>query len=103
MKYYIIAGSREQFEDYIRRDSTHRWNSGETSVSLSDYVYVYRSDQLRGLKDPKGAFIGTWKERKDIKEILLSLLKTMYKPNPSMIRIIGVLYDLGYAADGTPL
>lgn len=41
---------------------------------------VHSPDQLRGMRDPTGIFVGTWRERKDIFEILNALLVQMTDP-----------------------
>ena len=51
-----------------------RFVAGDTSVSLSDYVYVSDASKLRGWNEPHGVFIGTWRERKDMEDIFQSLL-----------------------------
>lgn len=72
-KYYVIAGNAIQGRDFTRRKALEMWNSGLTSISLSNFVYVFDVTVLRGVSDPHGFFIGTWRERKDIKEILYLL------------------------------
>lgn len=72
-KIYVIAGNHNQFIDYVHRNIQWRIHSGETA-SMSDYVFVAHGKQLRGVKEPHGAFIGTYKEREDIEEIATILL-----------------------------
>ena len=73
-KYYVIAGNAIQAKEFIKRKSLEMWNKGDTFISLSHFVYVADVTTLRGVSDPHGFFIGTWRERKDIIEILYQLL-----------------------------
>jgi len=52
---------------------------------MSNYIIVHSPDQLRGMRDPKGIFIGTWRERTDIFEILNRLLVNMIEPSKHKI------------------
>ena len=74
MKYYVIAGTRQEFEAYILSKSMLLFASGETSISLSHFVYVSSPDTLRGVEDPRGWFIGSFRQRKDIDDIIIALL-----------------------------
>ena len=60
---YIVAGNYGQFAQWIR----------ERGLSSSDRVYVTNSDTIRGVRNPGGRFIGTWYEREDAMDILVSL------------------------------
>lgn len=44
-----------------------------TTVSFSDFVYVDSADNLRGYSNPKGWFVGSWREKKGINEIMVQL------------------------------
>lgn len=60
---YVVAGNYSQFTNYVNKN-------------LKDgvfYIYVYGPDQLRGLSEISGVFIGTFEERKDIEEIRLQI------------------------------
>ncbi len=59
MKTFVIAGTLDQYNYYIRAKSFDKL-----------YVYVSSPDTLRGHQDVHGVFIGTWRERSDIVEIL---------------------------------
>jgi hypothetical protein len=77
MKKLVIAGPGEQARNWIMEDLNRRHAKGETTLSLSEYTIVHRPDTLRGLRNPDGIFIGTWNERKDLREILMTLLTLM--------------------------
>ena len=79
MKTLVIAGTHHEANYWIIQDLGKKYPS-MTSLSMSDYSIVHNPDQLRGMRDPKGIFIGTWRERKDIFEILNMLLVNMTIP-----------------------
>ena len=63
MKTFVIAGNWNEFTNYTR-----------DKVLDKHYVYVSCPETLRGHQDIHGVFIGTWRERKDIVEILDAIL-----------------------------
>ena len=85
MKTLIIAGNANEAKYWIIQDLGKRYPSN-TSLSMSDYIIVSNPDQLRGmLVNPKGIFVGTWRERKDIFELLNMLLVRMTEPRKHKI------------------
>jgi hypothetical protein len=77
MKKLVIAGTYDQAQLWIHNDLAKRSAAGETTLSMSEYNIVHNPDQLRGMRDPNGIFVGRWRERKDIFEILNMLLVNM--------------------------
>lgn len=69
-KKFVIAGNHEQAKHWINNHLKKRQAAGETTLSSSEYVIVHGSDVLRGRGEVHGVFIGTWRERKDIEEII---------------------------------
>ena len=59
---YVVAGTYAQYLLYTRTKTDDKF-----------YIYVSGPDMLRGLRDPKGVFIGTWMDRPDIEDIVLNL------------------------------
>lgn len=76
-KYFVICGTRQEFNEFIQSKALDLFGQGDTSVSLSQFVYVNSSDQLVGRVDPHGWFIGSWRDRSNIHEIL-HVLRTRY-------------------------
>jgi len=79
MKTLVIAGTHHEANYWIIQDLGKKYPS-MTSLSMSDYSIVHSPDQLRGMRDPNGIFIGTWRNRKDIFEILNMLLVNVTIP-----------------------
>jgi hypothetical protein len=73
-KIYVIAGNEKEAKEWIFTDAFRRFGAGETSASLSDYVTVKEPKQFTGTKEPHGVFIGTFRNRKDIKDVLANLI-----------------------------
>ena len=72
-KYYVICGNRNEFQEFVTKKAADMWMNGTTSVSLSNFVFVHSSEQLRGQSCPHGWFFGTWRGLSNIKEIVLQL------------------------------
>jgi hypothetical protein len=83
IKKYVIAGDSVQAKNWIINDLNSRVIGGETTLSWSEYVIVSSPDQLRGIRNPKGIFIGAWNERADLAQLLTFLLISMDDTNPS--------------------
>ena len=77
MKYYVICGNRQEYNEFIQRKAMELFGQGYTSVSLSDFIFVNSSDQLVGKVDPHGWFVGSWRDRSNIHQIL-HVLRTRY-------------------------
>lgn len=50
--------------------------TGKTHRNSSDYVMVNHYGYLQGHKEIHGVFVGTWRERKDLDEIMTIILTT---------------------------
>ena len=84
-KIYVVAGTRWEANEWIMQDIEKKYPN-DPSVTISNYVYVDSPNKLRGLNDPHGVFIGTWRSRNDIKEIVETLLQCCYR-NPALEKI----------------
>lgn len=63
---WIVAGNYHEFNQYYHK----KRKSGD----FKDYRYVVNVNILRGLEDIKGFYIGTYKQRTDLKEIQEQIL-----------------------------
>jgi hypothetical protein len=84
---FVVAGNHKEALDWAHRDLAKRWNSGETSVSLSEYILVSNIDQLRGHHDPHGVFIGTWRSRRDILNLIELMIRQTMSANANLMAI----------------
>ncbi len=87
MKTIVIAGNYNQGLNWADSDCKKRWANGNTSISLSEYIIVSNANQLRGIQNPHGMFVGTWREREDIQEIITVLLMQSRSTNNALQRI----------------
>jgi hypothetical protein len=58
---WIVAGNYHEFRQYFYKK--------KRSGDVKDYRYVYGVDQLRGQENLKGFYIGTYRQRKDLRDI----------------------------------
>jgi len=72
MKTFVIAGTKHEADYWIINDLSKRYPSN-TSISMSDYVYVSSPEKLKNISDPHGVFVGTWYERSDMLEVIQTL------------------------------
>jgi hypothetical protein len=78
-KIFVIAGDNRQAAYWIDQDMMKRAAAGEIP-RRTDYCYVSGEDKLRGYRNPHGVFVGTWRNRHDIIEIVnLLLIQSEYK------------------------
>ena len=74
-KTYVICGSRNEFEFYVRSKLNEIWSRNILSdMGMSDFVYVTHGDQLRGLRNVHGVLYGSWRQRGDIRFLLEVLI-----------------------------
>ena len=60
---FVIAGNQDEYKNYIR-----------DKAGDNHYVYVSNPETLIGFRDIHGVFIGTWRDRSDIIQILDTLI-----------------------------
>jgi hypothetical protein len=75
---FVIAGNKAQYDQFIRR----------YGLNPNDHRFVHDAISVRGSVDPTGYFVGTWKERYDIQEILETMWLCMRTPNPTFEKIL---------------
>jgi len=92
MKTFVIAGTYAQGMAWVRQNISDYVTTHGGWRSLSDYIIVQSVTNLKGYSNPHGVFVGTWRERKDISEILHNI---HYQSSPSNLKIIELLKELG--------
>lgn len=70
LPYYVIAGNFKEFQDFVIRK--------RMQGLFFDYRHVGHPDQLMGLSEIRGCYIGTYEARKDLPEIQerIAIIKT---------------------------
>jgi len=92
MKTFVIAGTHEQGMRWVKQNITDYATTHGSWRSLSDYVIVNSEINLKGYSNPRGVFVGTWRERRDLKEILLQL---HLQSNPANPKILELMREIG--------
>ena len=69
--YYVIAGNFEQYRAFVKKKTAEALDQ---KLEYPNPNYVSGPEVFRGVRNPKGYFIGSWRQRKDIREILNLLL-----------------------------
>ena len=70
MKNFVIAGNYQQYTDFVRKQVSLT----TASYKPTDFVCVTGPESLRGYSNPHGWFVGTWRQRPDIKDIMESIV-----------------------------
>ena len=65
---FIIAGTAEEAKDFRSRKINEMVKAGK-SVSLSNFIIFERLEQFHGWNQVHGFFTGTYRNRKDLREI----------------------------------
>jgi hypothetical protein len=85
-KIYVIAGTIHEANYWIINDLGKKYPTN-TSLTMSHYVYISHAEQLRGIQNPHGVFVGNWLGRPDIMDIVEALMLTSTHPNPALGKI----------------
>lgn len=68
MRCFVIAGNHDEYQHYIRRKIV-----ADPSLNSRDFAYVYGEDVFRGRAEVHGVFIGSFRKRKDLQEIVFMI------------------------------
>lgn len=83
MKIYVIAGNTQEFLHY-RADKFNSLKGTKHEININDFVNVSSCNVLRGIVNPHGLFIGSWRNRLDIAEVLNTLSVCSHVRNPAL-------------------
>ena len=89
MKYFVITGTHYEFDFFVKR----KLKAYPELYERKDFVYVAGFETFMGHTNVKGWFYGSWRERKDIREILdmLSIKAKM----PYMVSLTNIFIEYG--------
>jgi hypothetical protein len=85
-KVYVIAGNNSEFVQYRAKKYTEL-NQAGVPVPLGHWVNVSSHNVIRGTSDPHGVFIGTWRDRLDINDILSTISVCSRAPSPAIDKL----------------
>lgn len=80
-KYFIVTGTYDEFKYFSKKKYQQLWASGNF-VQHTDLIYA-SLDSIRGYRNPTGWFYGTWRDRKDIDELITHL--RLYHSNQNVV------------------
>jgi rRNA pseudouridine-1189 N-methylase Emg1 (Nep1/Mra1 family) len=86
-KTYVIAGTYHEAQTWIAKNYQERVAIGDKQASTRDYFYVSKAQDLVGIQDPHGVFVGTWRGRPDILEIVLEIVLRSTHANAALEKI----------------
>jgi len=67
-KIFIVAGNYEQYKQWVK-NNIDRYYAKNTSISLSNFVFVSGPEIFRGYNEVHGYYVGSYEKRKDIEQI----------------------------------
>lgn len=87
MTFYVIAGNRNEADQWIKSNIDKRIKAGE-SPKWNEYYYVSDVSRIKGISNPHGVFVGTWQTRDDIRGIVETLMIQSSHANPALGKIL---------------
>ena len=89
MNILIVAGNHMEFTAYKRQKLNQALMNDDAGLGMEvqAYRYVDSADKLRGMRDVTGVFIGSWRSRKDILEIVAQLRFMMTQRNHALEKV----------------
>jgi hypothetical protein len=86
-KTYVIAGTYHEAQEWIAKNYQERVAIGDKQVSTRDYFYVSKAEDLVGVQNPHGVFVGNWLGRPDIFFIVEALMLASTHVNAALGKI----------------
>jgi hypothetical protein len=90
MKQFIITGTHYEFDTFVKS----KLKAYPELYERKDFIYVPGPNTFFGHEEVTGWFYGSWRERKDIRQILdmLSIKAKM----PYMISLTNIFIEYGF-------
>jgi hypothetical protein len=74
-KIFVICGTRTEYMEFVTKKSKELTEMDpNVFFNFHDFVYVSGPEIIKGYRNPQGYFCGTWRERKDILDIIQIIL-----------------------------
>ena len=72
-RYFIVAGNHAEYKNWFwKRFWKNRSRFPDNNIS--DFIWVHSSDVFRGSANPHGFFIGTFRSRADLYDIVQTII-----------------------------
>ena len=82
--FFVFAGNYQEFTKYCTEKADSLMKQG-VRVRIRDFVYIKDINNHLGARNVHGAFVGTWKERPDIKLIIQQMMYINMKELPKKV------------------
>ena len=83
---FIIAGNHEQYKNWVKKNIDRIYEADPSrSISLSNFVYVSGPEQFRGHNEVHGYFVGTYRDRPDIRDIVREIRRINQIPHSNQV------------------
>lgn len=92
MKHFIVCGNYDQFRVFSDKKYRELTNSGYP-IQRTDFIFA-NVESIRGHRNPIGWFYGTWRDRKDIDEIITHLRISHSNPNVVLERLHREVWEI---------
>ena len=80
-KYFIVAGTQQEFRTWVQL------NRGRFAYNtLSDFIYVDRPMAFLGYANPHGFFVGSYRQRHDLFEIVQTIITNSHNMSAQAIK-----------------
>lgn len=66
---FVVSGNHDQFRNFVRHKVAEMINEGK-DVTYGHFTYVSGVDVFRGYSEVHGYFVGTFRDRPDIEDIV---------------------------------
>ncbi len=68
-KYFIISGNHAEYRTWVNKNHIFYLDN-----NLHDFIFVHSSIVFRGYANPHGSFIGTFRSRADLHDIVQTII-----------------------------
>lgn len=68
-KIFVVAGHVSEYTYWVK-NNIDKYYAKNSSMSLSNFVYVSGPETFRGFREVHGVFVGSFRNRQDIRDIV---------------------------------
>ena len=87
-KYFIVSGNHTEYRNWVNKNHIFYPDN-----NISDFIYVHSLIVLRGYANPHGFFVGTFRSRADLYDIVQTIIMCSHgMSDPNKIDLINRIY-----------
>lgn len=83
-KIFVIAGHVSEYTYWVK-NNIDKYYAKNSSISLSHFVYVSGPEVFRGFNEVHGVFVGSFRNRQDIRDIVREIRLINGIPSNQMV------------------